>query len=327
MWALLIIIVTSMILGGTARAGDRARAVAELRQINAGLSTLCVMYRDRDKCREEKCPWTFTLELDLYDAWTTRKEILNSLSSDRAVAADDLSPKCKALAKQSAQKIAKMRGHKLQTAAVVPKKEKPPSPELLVPEFPWPPPGASSDYVLPDKLFESHRTVGAVVAAIISALERNGYVERSFFRTQTGGIALVTRLERIKDDGSSFAESGRWPPSRRKYPSTDDLYEFLRGLFFVDPGHYRVIVFILDDLPFSQSSEKITGKEARLWLKTGANILPPEISARPFGDGHCTALIYEFSSDGYDVRVSDSPLTGKQHLEKAGVLSLLEKTN
>ena len=165
------------------------------------------------------------------------------------------------------------------------------------------------------------------MAAIISALERNGYVERSFFRTELGGIALVTRLERIKDDGSSFAEGERWPPSKRNYASTDDLARFLYGLFFVDPGHYRVIVFILQDLPFSQSSKKITGEEARTWLSIGANILPPEISERPFGNGHCTVLIYEFSSDGTTVRVVESRLTGKQHLEKAGVLSLLEKVN
>jgi hypothetical protein len=196
-----------------------------------------------------------------------------------------------------------------------------------LPEFPWPPPAASSTYVLPDSLFQSRRTVGAVATAIISALERNGYVERSFFQTQPGGIALVTRLERIKSDGSSFADPGRWPPSKQNYASAGDLARFLYGLFFVDPGHYRVIVFVLQDLPFAQSSEKITGEAARQWLSTGANILPPELSERPFGNGHCTVLIYEFSSDGTTVRVIESRLTGKQHLEKAGVLSLLEKTD
>ena len=55
--------------------------------------------------------------------------------------------------------------------------------------------------------------------------------------------------------------------------------------------------------------------------------MPPEISERPFGNGHCTVLIYEFSSDGTTVRVVESRLTGKEHLEKAGVLSLLEKVN
>jgi hypothetical protein len=160
--------------------------------------------------------------------------------------------------------------------------------------------------------------------AIIAALEPNGYVERSFFRTTVGGVALVTRLERINDDGSSFVEPDRWLTGERTYQSREFL-RLLLGLFFVDPGHYRVIVFILQDRPFSQSGRVITGSEARAWLRGGANILPPEIAQRPFDFGHCTALIYEFASDGTSVRKVESGLTGRQHLEKAGVLSLLNK--
>ena len=52
--------------------------------------------------------------------------------------------------------------------------------------------------------------MGEVVGAIVSALERNGYVERSFFGIKDGGVALVTRLERIGDDGSSVLEPQRW---------------------------------------------------------------------------------------------------------------------
>ncbi len=80
-----------------------------------------------------------------------------------------------------------------------------------LPEFPWPPPAASASYVLPDKLLASYHTVGDVVGAILGALERSGYVERSFFRTEAGGVALVTRLERINDDGTPYSETGRWP--------------------------------------------------------------------------------------------------------------------
>jgi hypothetical protein len=203
----------------------------------------------------------------------------------------------------------------------------PPAPSL--PEFPWPPPAASASYVLPDNLllFGSSATVGDVTAAIISALERNGYVERSFFQTPVGGVALVTRLERINDDGSSFAETGRWPTTAGNAATTAELVKYLRGLFYVDPGHYRTIVFVLQDLPFSQSSQIVTEEQARAWLRSGANVLPPEIAARPFGNGHCTALIYEFASDGTSLRLIESPLTGRDHLDKAGVLALLGKVN
>ena len=195
-----------------------------------------------------------------------------------------------------------------------------------LPEFPWPPPQASASYVLPDRLLESYHTVGEVVAAIIGALEQKGYVERSFFRTEAGGVALVTRLERINDDGTPSAETDRWPNSGDHYASRESLFQFLQGLFYVDPGHYRVIVFVLQDLPFSQSSTNISADEAKAWLISGANVLPAEIASRPFGGangGHCTALIYEFASDGTKVHVVDSRLTGKEHLEKAGLLAAL----
>ena len=84
---------------------------------------------------------------------------------------------------------------------------------VQLPEFPWPPPAASASYVLPDRLLASYHTVGSVVDAILAALERSGYVERSFFRTEAGGVALVTRLERINDDGTSSAATERWPGS------------------------------------------------------------------------------------------------------------------
>jgi hypothetical protein len=211
-------------------------------------------------------------------------------------------------------------------ASQQPSRPPPQSQTAQLPEFPWPPPAASASYVLPDRLLASYHTVGDVVAAIIGALEQSGYVERSFFRTEAGGVALVTRLERINDDGTPSVAAERWPNSGDHYASRDSLFEFLEGLFYVDPGHYRVIVFVLQDLPFSQSSTNVTAGEARAWLVTGANVLPPEIATRPFG-GHCTALIYEFASDGTKVHVVESRLTGKEHLEKAGLLAALGTTH
>jgi hypothetical protein len=192
-------------------------------------------------------------------------------------------------------------------------------------QFPIPPPAASAFYVLPDNLFGNRHTVEEVVAAIIAALEANGYVERSFLPIEAGeGVAVVTRLERITSDGSSVVGPQRWPGAGQNY--SDNLSGFLRGLFFVEPGHYRIIVFILSDLPFSQSSGTVTRDEARDWLKKGTNTLPRETAKGPFDGMHCTVLVSEFASNGRAVRVVESSsLTGKQHLTKAGLLSLLEK--
>ena len=196
-----------------------------------------------------------------------------------------------------------------------------------LPDFPWPPPKSSASYEVPRSIFQGRATVGDVAGAIVSALERTGYVERSFFRTQANGVALVTRLERINDDGSARTESERWPSAAQTYQSSSDLVGFFRGLFYVDRGRYRIIVFVLQDLPFVQSQSGVTGPEARAWLREGANMLPKDIASRPFGDGNCSVLIYEFASDGTSVATVESRLTGKQHLEKSGVLSYLEKSN
>jgi hypothetical protein len=202
-----------------------------------------------------------------------------------------------------------------------------PSRAETIPQFPWPPPAASATYVLPETVFERGRTTGQVVTMIIAALERKGYVERSFFTTPADGVVLVTRLERINEDGSSAADLQRWPAVGEAARSSVGFAQFLRGLFYVDPGRYRVIVFILQDVPFRQSTEQpITGQQARAWLRTGANVLPRELAERGY-KGDCTVLVYEFASDGTAVRVVESRLTGLQHLEKSGVLATLARPN
>ena len=89
-------------------------------------------------------------------------------------------------ARAAAEAEAKRKAEEAEQQRVAAAPKTPPSP----PEFPWPPPAASASYVLPKNLFENRRTIGEVVAAIISALERNGYVERSFFRIEAGGERL-----------------------------------------------------------------------------------------------------------------------------------------
>jgi peptidoglycan hydrolase-like protein with peptidoglycan-binding domain len=202
-----------------------------------------------------------------------------------------------------------------------------PSPDPGLPDFPWPPPAPSTYYVLPDNLLSNHPTVGEATDAIISALERTGYVERTFFGTKPGGVALVTRLERIEPDGT-HVEPDRWSASEKQLSSTAGLAKFLRGLFFVEKGHYRLIVFILQDTPFIPSSQKLTEAEARGLINRGANVLPAQTRKQAFTGSYCTVLIYEFASNGTAVSLlKQSPLTAREHLEKAGVLSLLGKPN
>jgi hypothetical protein len=201
----------------------------------------------------------------------------------------------------------------------------PPAPaSFKLPEFPWPPPKASTSYVLPDDLLKNDHRIGDAEHAIEAALERTGYVERAFFRTPDG-IAMVTRLERIQADGTPIGDP-RWAISPSTYELQVGLMTFLRGLFFVPPGHYRLIVFIIQNSPFNQSEDKLSKDEARKMMSKGANVLPADIAQQPF-TGHCTVLIYEFDNDGKAVHLVESRLTGKQHLEKAGLLTALGAPN
>jgi hypothetical protein len=140
-------------------------------------------------------------------------------------------------------------------------------------------------------------------------------------------VALITRLERINDDGSPASAEERWSAGNL-HNNAANLAEFLHGLFYADPGRYRVIVFIIQDQPFTQAAEKtLSGEQARALLPRGADVLPPEVAERSVAKSHCTALIYEFANDGTAMLKVDSRLTGRQHLEKAGLLATLEKPN
>ncbi len=131
-------------------------------------------------------------------------------------------------------------------------------------------------------------------------------------------MALVTRLERINEDGSPVSERERWLVRQQDASAPGlNLDRFLQGSFFLDPGRYRAFVFILRDLPFPQPPGA--------WLASGRNKLPPIIAGRNFSGGHCTVLVYEFSSDGTAVKLLSTSLTGKEHLEKAGLLATLEE--
>jgi hypothetical protein len=251
---------------------------------------------------------------------------------DAALAKAQAETKAAEQARQQAERDAALKREQeaRQTALAEAPKAKPASADKAhsaLPDFPWPPPAASASYVLPQRLFGSRTTVGEATDAIIAALERNGYVERSFYGTPAPGVALITRLERINDDGSPASAAERWAAGGYQNDALN-LAQFLRGLFYADPGRYRVIVFIIQDQPFTQAPDKVfSGEQAEALLPSGANVLPPEVAERPVAESHCTALIYEFANDGTAMRKVQSRLTGMQHLEKAGLLAALEKPN
>ena len=189
-------------------------------------------------------------------------------SEGRGAAANQREPQITTAAPSVRKPLAAKPGEPRPTAAPAAPaaKEAPPppppplaaAPNQTLPEFPWPPPKASASYVLPEELFPPDTTIGRVVKRIIFALEQNGYVERSFFRTKVGGTVMVTRLERVNKDGSSYSGDGRWPASASTdgLDITRSLIDVLRGLFFVDRGHYKSLCLYFRNPPLHSPPRK-----------------------------------------------------------------------
>lgn len=200
-----------------------------------------------------------------------------------------------------------------------------------IPEFPWPPPQASSTIVIPSKflIYSTGKIVRLydINKRLSTVMDSCGYLEKSYYAVPDG-FAVVTRLEQIKSDGTPKDAPERWStdvgPLRRF-----SLQEYLRALFTANPGYYRIIVFIVTSHPFSQSKARVSHSEAMDWLRGGLNILPSSIGENVYTDDYnTTALIYEFEL----LEVSAKPnlkvpgrLGGQTHLEKSKLWNSLER--
>jgi hypothetical protein len=185
--------------------------------------------------------------------------------------------------------------------------------------------------VLPRALFENQQPAQMdlhdVDVRLNVALTAAGYHEKSYYSVPEG-FALVTRLEQINLDGTPKDPQARWsteiPPLRGF-----SLREYVRALFAARAGFFRVIVFIVTSHPFVQSEEEISFSTASAWLRSGLNVLPASVGSKEFSPRHrTTVLIYEvekiMGSHIVDMLLPGR-LTGRAHLEKAGILIALEQ--
>ena len=200
-----------------------------------------------------------------------------------------------------------------------------------IPQFPWPPPRASAMALLPRSFLTAPGSppvlLADVSARLVTALDQCGYSEHSFYAVPDG-FALVTQLEQINPDGTPKQPPARWaadvPPLR-----SFSLSDYLKALFTANPGHYRIIVFVVTSHPFSQAEASVGREEAEGWLASGLNRLPDTIGRLRFSEAVvCTALIYEFEQPeaGKEPTIlSPSDLTGTDHLAKSRLWDVLKR--
>ncbi len=200
-----------------------------------------------------------------------------------------------------------------------------------LPEFPWPPPKPSS-VAIPAlssiNAAEAEPTLGDVDSRITGALTTGGYDEKSYYGVP-GGFALVTRLEQIDPDGYPVY-SDRWAAELSPMDVKEfSLSKYLEALFGMPKGHYRIFVFIVTSNLVVQSGTPVTQGEAENWIVEGANKLPSWMAAQPYTKEHsCTVYIYEFIQSGVGGKANQnvpSDITGRQHLERAGLWDILER--
>jgi hypothetical protein len=192
-----------------------------------------------------------------------------------------------------------------------------------IPRFPWPPPRASSFMTVPETLLPppGRSTLADVEASLRAALLQGGYAEIAHFAAPSGFV-LVTRIERIRDDGAPEREE-RWAGVRGGVtPRT--LFEHLSDLLFVRPGFFRVLAFVVTPEAYEQKDSPVSRKRAQAWLQEGAAALPRGIARAAYTRDHrTTVLVYEFVQAEQDQPAalrSPGRLSALEHLRSTGVL-------
>ncbi|OLA98120.1 MAG: hypothetical protein AUH19_01525 [Verrucomicrobia bacterium 13_2_20CM_55_10] len=142
-------------------------------------------------------------------------------------------------------------------------------PANTMPAFPWPPPAASAETMIPDRWLSTGGGADLSNVAVIleSALRAAKYPKWSY-SSVPNGFALVSQMEQIKEDGTPSPEAARWSTDLPAVANMT-LMEFVRALVNAQPGYYRVIVFIVTNQPWSRTGTKPTGVKADKWLAEG----------------------------------------------------------
>jgi len=202
---------------------------------------------------------------------------------------------------------------------------------LKIPHFPWPPPEASARQRIPsDRLRGTDPKISllGVARRLEAAFDQAGYGEIAYYFVPKG-FAIVSRLEQIRQDGTPLDGPDRWSREIAP-PPVYSLRAYIEALFSANPGHFRVVVFIVTSEPFAEDIKTdVTRDEALKWLARGTNKLPKEYDNVVFDDSYdCSALIYEFEKPNRDDPAfldNPSALPAQTHLEKSRLWSALAR--
>jgi hypothetical protein len=187
------------------------------------------------------------------------------------------------------------------------------------------PPIASASDDITGLISPHARTLEESRQVLSNALRAAGFDEVGVYDAP-GGFMLVTKVERIHADGSSFQGKERWTSEKEPLRSLS-LAEYLKALFLEKPGQFRLMAFVVSTGFETTDRTKILTEEfARRAVVRGARgELPEDIASKPLAGHKCQVLIYHFEKrPGGGVRVLlPSELSAQNHLAKAQLLARL----
>ena len=177
-----------------------------------------------------------------------------------------------------------------------------------------------------DLLSNGGSTQGSIAQKLEKAMIQSGYDRAPSYFWTRGGFAIATPLEHVDPDGHPLKGNARWSVR----PGLDrgfSLSTYLKALFLGDPGHYRVIVFVVSDVPIVPASKPPSQQEVQDWETTGGDRLPSKLAELPYTTAHKTvALIYEFERRTRSEQASlkiNSEVGPETHLDLSGILRSL----
>ena len=185
-----------------------------------------------------------------------------------------------------------------------------------------------------DPTIVSQQTFGVTLYAVGARLERAlakaGYSDFAYFQTWTEapGFALVTRMERVEDDGRPKAENQRFMPPGQE-PDDFDLTQYLSQLLFEPTGFYRLMIFRVASESARVTSSPMSGALARRILESGEIRLRADFASYPYTPTYSVdVFVYEFERKG-DREVNVLPpvrLPARLHLDRSGIDAALLST-
>jgi HEAT repeat protein len=205
--------------------------------------------------------------------------------------------------------------------------ETPKGSETPLPPLPWPMPGASEWDVIDDKLLGAPTAIlNDIHETLRGALDKTGFSPAELFAAP-GGFGLITKMERIHEDGTSYTGSERWTQGKIPLQSLS-LKDYLTSLFFDAPGEFRMFVFVVSTLqpfPPETPSKEQEDKARDLALLQGGRVLPSSVAGLPWKGRHAYVLLYRFERKLGEpaAEVRPEPLPLRTHLEKAGMRMLV----